>query len=189
MKRARQVHYCSHLQVTVWDNAYISSDVLTLNISVVFIDDERPKLTSTDLTVTHTEGGGPSNILDITASLSDDDNCPEHQQVAEVRIRLDSFVPGEDVLLDGEGNYLGNSEDGEFDLGSGFASGSGDWMTEFLEPHYIISLTCNQSLYPECYSNILRSLQYNNTAEEPSASNRTIILEVGVTHSCLTCYV
>ena len=164
------------VQVRVWDSGYTPSDVVTLNITVISINDELPILTGTSLSVTHTEGGEPTKLFENTAALSDDDNCPEHQRVAEMRLRIESFVAGEDVLLDGEGREIDftSSEDGDFELGSSFGSGFGDWSTE---SQYTV-LTCDQTFYPDCYTNILRSLQYNNTAEEPSTSNHTIILEV-----------
>ena len=174
------------VQVTVWDSGYNSSDVLNLNISVTSVNDERPRLASTALTVIHREGAGPTNLLGSTATLYDDDNCPEHRLVSEIRLRVASFIAGEDVLLDGEGREinLNTAQDGIFGFGSGFASGEGDW--ESVGEQYV-TFTCDQALYPECYNNLLRSLQYNNTAEEPSTSNHTITIEVCEPNSSSTC--
>ena len=169
------------IQVTVWDPGYNPGNNLTLRISVISVNDERPRLDNTVPTVTYREGGGPVNLLSSTATLYDDDNCPEHQLVSEIRLRVASFVPSEATLLDGEGRELAFGLNGSVEfgsgVGSGFTSGFGDWETEPLQPHYV-TLTCDQSSYPDCYNNLLRSLQYNNTADEPSSTNHTITIEV-----------
>ncbi|CAI8050929.1 hypothetical protein GBAR_LOCUS27939 [Geodia barretti] len=169
------------LEVTVWDPGYNPGNNLTLHISVISVNDEHPRLDNTVPTVTYREGGGPVNLLSSTATLYDDDNCPEHQLVSEIRLRVASFVPSEDTLLDGEGREIAFGLNGSFEfgsgVGSGFTSGFGDWETEPLQPHHV-TLTCDQSSYPDCYNNLLRSLQYNNTADEPSSTNHTITIEV-----------
>ena len=174
------------MQVNVWDSGYNSSNSLTLSITVISVNDEPPRLTNTAVRVTYKEGDGPINLLNSTATLTDDDNCLEHQLLSEIRVKVSSFTPGEDVLLDGEDQQIefGSSRNGSFEFGSALGSGFGDWETGLLESQ--ISLTCDQTLFPDCYNRLLRGLQYNNTASEPSNNNHTIIIEVCESH--LNCF-
>ena len=165
-------------QVTVWDSGHLPNNALTMNISIESLNDEPPRLTS-DLIHYHTEEGGPAPLLTATAALYDADNCPEHRLIAELRLELSGFVVGEDRLLDATDHDITTSQSGEFEFGSGssvFGSGFGEWMSESQN----ISLTCDQTVYPECYNSILRGLQYHNTAEEPTTSNRTITVQVSI---------
>ena len=162
----------------MWDSGYLASDVVTVNITVESVNDEPPRLASTRLTSLHTERGGPTPLLDSTATLYDDDNCPEHRLIAQVQLVLNGFVDSEDVLLDGAGQGI-TLHDSQFDFGSGSAVGPGfgEWLTEPSQPLYV-TLTCDQTDSPDCYNSLLRALHYNNTADEPTASDRSIVLQV-----------
>ena len=171
--------------MSVLDSGYLASDVLTLNVTIQSVNDEPPELISS-LNHTYIEGGGPISLLDSTATLQDNDNCPEHRLISEIRVRLVNLVLGsEDILLDAVGQELEFDElqGGGFEFGSGseFGAGSGLWMGEISsgeDGSFVVRLTCNQTDNADCYNSLLRGLQYNNTADEPSLHNRYIILEV-----------
>ena len=148
----------------MWDSGYNPSNNQTLYISVISINDEPPRLENTVFTVTYREEGGPINLLSPNSTLYDDDNCPEHRLVSEIRLGVGSFVSGEDILLDENGQ--------EIDFGP-FQNGS---------EVYYVTLTCNQTSNPECYNDLLRGLQYNNTADEPSSTNHNITIMVCELH-------
>lgn len=165
--------------MVVWDDGYLRSNDLILNITIESINDEPPQMTF-DLILYHREGDGPTAILDHNAALSDADNTPDHRLIAEIRLMLSGFVLGEDTLLDGSGQEIRHDTvtNGtyEFGSGSGIGSGLGEWV---IEPLQYIRLTCDQTAYPECYNSLLRGLQYGNSAEEPTPTNRSITIEVG----------
>lgn len=129
------------------------------------------------LTHIYKEGSGSISLLDSTATLHDNDNCPEHRLVREIRLHPINLVEGEDILLGGIGGGSGlfPSQSGDFEFGSGM----GTWMNEILYPsengYGPIILTCES---PDCYNSTLQSLHYDNTADEPSLHNRSIDLEV-----------
>lgn len=141
------------------------------------MNDEIPRLTSTNLTSYHREHEGPTALLDSTATLYDGDNCVEHQLIAEIRLIINDFVDGEDILLNGTEQeiILLDSQVG-FGSGSIFGSGSG----ELLAQSQYVTLTCDQTVSTECYDNLLRALHYNNTANEPTNSQHIITLEVSI---------
>lgn len=155
---------------------------MTLNITIESVNDESPTLTS-NLTHQYTEGGGPTPLLDSTATLQDSDNCPDHRLIKEIRLEPINLVESEDILLDGMGEQIDlfTSQNGDFELGSAF--GSGVQMNGESEIYRPITLTCNETAYPDCYSGILQGLRYNNTADEPSSHDRWINLEVYTLHA------
>ena len=148
-----------------------------MSITVESLNDEAPRLTS-DLTHLYMEGSGPTALLSPAATLYDDDNCPEHRLISEIRLVLDDLVEGEDSLLVQEIECDNGSLSG---LGSsGFGSGLGEWTTEVSESLYTFS--CDQSANTDWYNRFLRGLQYANTADEPTPRDRTITLEVSLLH-------
>ena len=159
-------------QVTVLDSGYRPSHIVTLSITIESVNDEPPRLMS-DLTLHYVEGSGPTALLSPTATLYDDDNCPEHRLVREIRLMLDDLVDGEDSFL---------VQDIECDNGSisGFGSGLGEWISEVSESQYTFS--CDPSADTDWYNFFLRGLQYDNTADEPTPRDRTITLEVSLLH-------
>ena len=162
------------------DPGYLPSSTLTLSITIESVNDEVPRLTS-DLTHFYVEGSGPIALLSPTATLYDDDNCPEHRLVSEIRLVLDDLLEGEDSLLVQEIECDNGSLPG---LGfSGFGSGLGEWTTEVSGPLYTFS--CDQGADTDWYNRFLRGLQYTNTADEPTPRNRTITLEVSLPHTVL----
>lgn len=170
----------------MWDSGYLSSRILTLNISVISVDDETPRLVNTSFTTTFTEEGNATNLLNSTVTILDDDNCPEHQMVSQIRVRVTSFTTGEDFLLDGVGQEIYYNETwnqyGLFQFAPQLnASGYGNWTAGLLDALYI-NYTCDRVQYPGCYENFLRSIQYNNTANEPSVPYHNIHIEVSTTH-------
>lgn len=150
---------------------------MTLNLTIESVNDEPPTLTS-NLTHLYTEGGGPIALLDSTATLHDSDNCPDHRLIKEIRLEAINLVESEDILLDSMGQQIDIfTSQNDFELGST----SGSWVqmnreSEIYRP--VITLTCNETATPDCYSGVLRGLWYNNTADEPSSHDRWINLEV-----------
>lgn len=151
---------------------------MTLNLTIESVNDEPPTLTS-NLTHLYTEGRGPIALLDSTATLHDIDNCPDHRLIKEIRLEPINLVESEDILLDRMGLQIDifTSQNGDFELGS--ASGSGVQMNRESKMYRpVITLRCNETATPDCYIDILRGLQFNNTADEPSSHDRWINLEV-----------
>ena len=74
---------------------------------------------------------------------------PEHQLIRALRVKLDNPVPGEDMLI---------------------ADNVSDPST--------LTFSCNMSADRSCYDSFLRGVQYNNTREEPTFTDRLVTIEV-----------
>ena len=109
-----------------------------------------PEVTNTSLEQTYIEQAGPINIVSPGATIVDQDNMPEHQLIRVLRVTLDNPVLGEDVLI---ADNVSNPS--------------------------TLMFSCNMSADRSCYDNFLRGVQYNNTNEEPTFTDRHVTIEVG----------
>ena len=123
---------------------------LHVTFTIEPLNDEPPEVRNTPLEQTYIEQGGPINIVSPVTTIVDQDNMPEHQLIRVLRVTLDNPVPGEDVLI----------ADNVSDTSS-------------------LTFSCNMSADRSCYDNFLRGVEYNNTRDEPTFTDRLVTVEVG----------
>ena len=123
---------------------------VTTSVTIQPIDDEPPEITNTSSVVVFTEEGGPISIVNESVTIADVDNCENHTIVAQLVVRLENPIEGEDqMIIDGE--VYGN---------------------------YTVMFSCDAIVNSSCYEDFLRSIEYNNTNVEPDPQQRIISIEV-----------
>ena len=141
------------VQVTVADDVNMtrnSTPVFT-SLTIQSVNDEPPLIVNTSSTVSFVEEGGPVRIVNEGVTVVDYDNCPNHTTVQQLVVRLENPILGEDVLIMG-----------------------GDII------NYTVTYSCDTEDNANCYEDILRTIEYNNTDEEPESysQERNISIEV-----------
>lgn len=128
----------------------ISTPVFT-SVTIQSVNDEPPLIMNTSSTVSFVEEEGPIRIVNEGVMVVDYDNCPNHTTVQQLVVRLENPVLGEDVLIMG-----------------------GDII------NYTVAYSCDTGQDAYCYEDILRTIEYNNTNEEPESysQERNISIEV-----------
>lgn len=117
------------------------------------VNDESPIIADTSSTQVFIEQRGPIRLVDSSVTITDDDNCLNHTLIREVRVRLDNPLSSEDQFI---------------------VNGS-------VLPGYVDIFSCDQQVDGmNCYTDYLRTLEYNNTNTEPGSFRipRIFIIEV-----------
>ena len=129
-----------------------TSTPVFISATIQSVNDEPPLIMNTSSTTSFVEERGPIRIVDEGVKIIDFDNCPNHKTVQQLVVRLENPVQGEDVLIMG----------GE------------------IHENYTIKYSCDTEQDANCYKDILRTIEYNNTNEEPESysQERNISIEV-----------
>ena len=140
--------------LVVDDNS--ASTVVSVKIAIHHVNDEPPSVVSDMSEVTFMEEGGPVAIVGGNGTIEDLDHIPEHQNVTAVCTQIVNDYPEDKLLSNSSYAYTEN------------------------ETRLCLDLTncSNQS----CYTALLSSLYYNNTADEPVLVIRIIELTVSALH-------
>lgn len=142
------------MQVIVADSVDMTrtSAPVLASVRIQSVNDEPPLITNTSAVVQFHEEDGPVRIVDNSVSIVDRDNCENHTTVLKLIVRLENPVAREDVLIVGEEVY-----------------------------NYTVTFSCDPEVEGrQCYEDFLRSIEYNNTNQEPEsyAQNRIISIQV-----------
>ena len=133
------------------ENMTRTSALVTTSVTIQPVNDEPPSITNTSSVIIFTEEGGPISIVDGGVTIIDMDNCENHTAVVQLVVRLENPVEGEDQLLIGGEVY----------------------------ENYTAIFSCDMEVDgSSCYEDLLRSIGYSNTNEEPDPQQRIISIEV-----------
>ena len=133
----------------------ISAPVIT-SVTIHPVNDEPPMITNTSSEMMFTEEGDPINIVDGGVTIVDNDNCLNHTTVAQLVVRLENPVDGEDQLIVGGQVY----------------------------ENFTTTFSCDTGVNgSNCYEDFLRSIEYSNINLEPTSytQERVVSIEVCTT--------
>ena len=145
----------SVVQVVVVDDNGASNEV-TVKVAIHHVNDEPQSVVSDMSEVTFIEEGGPVAIIGGNGTIQDLDHIPEHQNVTAVCTQIVNNYPEDELLSNSSYAYTEN------------------------ETGLCLDLTnCSNE---SCYTALLSSLYYNNSADEPVLVMRIIELTVSALH-------
>lgn len=125
----------------------------SVDITIVLENDEDPIISESSNNQTFIEEGGAIYLFDVMVTITDADNCFDHNLIEEIRVTLLNPVEAEDQLI----------------VNGSVVSG------------FNYSFRCDQALQGmACYEDFLTNLEYNNTNIEPGSFDipRRFMIEV-----------
>ena len=140
------------------ENTTTTSAPVYTSVTIQPVNDEPPVITNTSLVIVFTEEGGPVSIVDTGVAIIDLDSCANHTTIIQLVVGLENPVGGDQLIVDGE-----------------------------IYENYTAMFSCDMEVNSSCYKDYLKSIEYNNTNEEPDPQQRIIFIEVIFCKIVLSC--